>query len=505
MYRIMIAGLMLETNTFSDHATTLEDYKKRTLLFGQDILTANRGVKTELGAFTELAEKRKDVELVPVIAGNANPGGAMTDETYEYFRNAIVNGYRKADREGKIDGILLALHGAMVTETYEDGEGELLRSLREAAGPDLPILCTLDFHANLTEEMARYSSALFISRVYPHTDCYERGVDAAGFLMDMLEGKAHPAAAMTRIPLIYPHKPTDEGPMPGLIRDLLAESETPGVYSAYFAAGFCRADISIQGSSIYCVTEKDRDFAEKICRKYRDRILGEIKEYGLFFEDPEKACKEAMEYEGLTVLADIADNPGSGLAGDATELIHLLRKMNAGESEGIRDGEKIKGVAVGAIYDPDVAQQAAEAGPGAVIHVSLGGKSGPKVGKPIEMDAYVQEVSDGIYRIKGPMYHGLTINTGLSATLTSEGFTFVVISSRTQTHDLQIFRHNGVEPLDYHILIVKSAVHFRAAYKEIPCRIVPLDMPNITSFDDRKVPFRKVPRPIYPLDEINLE
>ena len=499
MYRILISGFKLETNSFAENPTTLLDYEKRSHTKGEALIERYRGTESELGAFIELSE-REDVELVPVIEGNANPGGPITRETYNYFKNAIIEGYRSA---GHIDGILLSLHGAMIVEDNEDGEGELLAALRKEAGPGVPVMCTLDFHANMTEEMVQNATALFISRYYPHTDFYERGLDAAALMMKVLQGEAYPTAALKKIPLIYPHIPTSDGPMPGLIRDLIGESQKPGIHYAYFVAGFSRADISIQGACIYCVTDNNKVLAEEICEKYYGRIVSNIHEYGIDFPDPRKACEEAVKREGLTVLADAADNPGSGLTGDATEIVHLLIASGAGESTGTYEGRATKGVAVGTIYDPEVVKQAFEAGPGAVIHVQLGGKSNPVVGKPVEIDAYVQSLSDGNYRIKGPMLKGVWQKNGPSATLLWNGFAFVVISNRTQTYDLEVFRHNGIEPLDYHILVVKSAVHFRAAYKLLDCTIVPLDMPNLTSFDERKVPYAHVPRPIYPLDEIN--
>lgn len=502
MFRIMIAGFKLETNSFSEQPTTLSDYQKRSFLFGEEVREKFTGTRSELGAFLELSEKRDDVEIIPVIDANTNPGGPITREAYEAIQKVILEGYQKAAAEGGVDGILLALHGAMVTETGEDGEGELLMALREVTGPDLPIMCTLDFHANMTEEMVENATALFISRYYPHTDFYERGLDAADLMMKVLRKEAHPAAAMKRMPLIYPHIPTSDGPMPALIEDLIGESRQQGIYYAYFVAGFSRADISIQGSSIYCVTEADRDLAEGICRKYSDRVVGNIHAYGIDFPDPAEACAEALKNPGLTVLADAADNPGSGLSGDATELVRLLAEAGAGASEGTYEGHRTKGVAVGTIWDPETVEEAWKAGPGATIHVRLGGKSNPIVGAPLEIDAYVQGLSDGNYRVKGPMVHGVWQKNGPSATLLWNGFAFVVISNRTQTYDLEVFRHNGIEPLDYHIIVVKSAVHFRAAYRLLDAEIVALDMPNLTSFDERKVPYRHVPRPIYPLDEI---
>lgn len=487
MKRILIAQFKHETNSFNPRPTTLEDYKMRSLVFGEDVLTRYRGTESELGAFIEL-ENVPGVELVPVVDGNACPSGLVTRETYAFFRDTILDGYRAA---GKIDGILLALHGAQITEDTEDGEGALLEELRAVTGDAIPIIVTLDFHANLTERMVKNSTALFISRYYPHTDFYERGKDAAALMLRVLDGTAHPVCAMRRLPMIYTHMATNEGPMPELIGRLIAESDRPEIDFATFVAGFTRADISIAGSAIYCIAENNAEAAKEVCDRYARYVLGRIQEFRVPFPDPAEAVREAIAYDGLTVLADAADNPGSGLMGDATELIHELIRQNA------------PSVAVASVWDPETVEQAYAAGVGATIHARIGGKSNPIVGKPVEVDAVVTHLSDGKFRIVGPMQNGVWQNAGRSATLRFGGFTVVVISSRTQTFDLEMFRYNGVEPLDYQILVIKSAVHFKAAYRLVTDRIITLNLPNITSFDELEIDYKHIPHPIFPFDPVS--
>ena len=490
--RIMVMGFRLETNTFSPHPATVDDYKNYEFYEGEKVLDANRGISTEIGGYIDVLEKNPDVELIGAYHANTIPRGPITREAFDYFVELYLDHYRKATAEAPIDGLLFAFHGAMVVEDYEDGEGEFLRRVRAVVGPDMPIILTLDFHANITEEMVTLSNAMFTARYYPHTDFFDRGVDAAHLMEKMLFEGARPIPCFKRIPLIYPHMGTGTGPLKTLIPKLLSESDAdPAVYGVYFIAGFCRSDISVQGSCIYALTENDAAKAKALCDKYYADVMEHLPEYKMDFPEPAKAVRDAMEFDGLTVLIDGADNPGSGLMGDATEIIHELLRQGA------------TNVGIAAVADPETVKQAFEAGVGATIHVRLGGKSSPLVGAPVEVDAKVLHLSDGEVVLTGPMSTGMTRHCGPSATLEFNGIKCVVVTKRNQTHDEQMFRYNGVEPLDLHIIVLKTIVHFRAAYEKIADRIVVLDLPNLTPIDDTKIEFKHVTRPIYPLDEIH--
>ena len=495
MYRILIAGFEHETNTFSTHATELEDFRVHIWIEGAEMLTKLKGNRVGLGAFIDLLGNDPEYELVPAVYAAANPGAAVTKEAFDTISGMITGKYLEEEERaakglcGHIDGILLQLHGAQISEYCFDAERMLLERLRTLTGPDLPVIATLDFHANLTQKMVSLSTALFPSRLYPHTDLYERGADAVALLKKVLAGSAHPTACMKQLRLIYPHMPTDEGYLASMIPEMENEPQkNRGVISTGFVAGFTRADIPIQGSCIYSLTENDPSLASAQCEKYADDVYRHLEEFRMDLTDPSEAVRLGMQHGGLTVIADAADNPGSGLMGDATEIIHELLRRKA---------EK---VIVYAIWDPETAAQAAKAGPGAVIRVRLGGKSSQAVGASIETDAYVKSVSDGKYRIKGPMYHGLDVCTGTTAVLVFEGITCVVTSVRRQNYDEEGFRSNGIEPSDYSIVVVKSAIHYRSAWKLVSDQILTVDMPNLTPLDEIRVPYRNLPRPIYPLE-----
>jgi len=495
MHRILIAHFEHETNTFNKKATDLDDFHKQAWSEGPAVLENARGTKLGIGAFIDCLENDPDYELIPAVYTAASPGGPVTKETFDTISDIILKTYANEEEKagkglcGHIDGILMELHGAQICGYDDDAEGLLLERLRKLTGPDLPILCVLDFHANLTPKMVELSTALFPSRLYPHTDLHERGEEAVALLKKIFAGQSRPAACMKRLRLIYPHMPTDEGHLATMIPAMEKETaDNENVIFTGFVAGFTRADITIQGSAIYCVTNNDPVLAQEQCEKYAADVYAHLDGFRMTLTEPAEAIRMGMEHKGLTVISDAADNPGSGLVGDATEIIH----------EALR--QKAEKVIVYAIYDPEVAKQAAEAGPGATIHVRLGGKSSDMVGAPIETDAYVKSISDGRYRVKGPVYHGIRINTGLTAVLCFEGITCVVISVRRQNFDEEAFRSNGIEPMDYSIVIVKSAIHYRSAWKLVSDQVLTVDMPNLTPLDETKVTYENVPRPIYPLD-----
>lgn len=490
MYRILLAYFKHETNNFNEKLTTIEDYKKRSFYDGTEMIKVCTGAKTEPGAYIDVFSEREDVEIIPVIMGDASPGGLVTKETFDYFKNAILNGYKVALKDGGVDGIALVLHGAMITDFSEDGEGVLLKAIRDVAGENIPIVATLDYHANLTEEMVKYATALFPARYYPHTDFYDRGVEAAQMLLDILDGRAHPTCSIKKLPMILPHKDTAEEPLCSLINDLIGESEKEGVYYAYFVGGFSRANISVQGSVIYVITENDQALSDEISEKYYVRIMKNLESFDLILKEPVLAVKDAIADPDITVIADAADNPGSGLMSDATEIFHELIRQGATK------------VATALVWDPETVLEAFKIGPGATFEARIGGKSSKIVGEPVCGKAYVKSIHDGFFTLKGPMNTGALQNAGKVAVVELNGITFVLCSNRTQAFDEEAFRAFGVEPKDYHIIVVKSSIHYRAAWKRwIPLdHIVTVDMPNITSFDEKKIDFDKVKRPIYPLD-----
>lgn len=497
-YRVLIAQFMHETNTFSKLKTTLDDYRRRWLVEGDAMIPQFKGTRNEIGGYIDAAAK---YGWQPVFgaAANATPSGKLTRETWETIRDKIVGAAKAA---GKLDAVCLSLHGAMVTETEDDAEGALLEALRGVIGSDVPMVATLDLHANATVKMARNVNALVSFRTYPHIDGYERAVQAAALVQEMLEGRKTPRCLLSQPSML---EGADHGrtTQPGEMRDLLAKADAyekePGINVVSIQVGFTWSDIPCTGPSVAVSHEPQAEArAKEIARALIDEIWRRRDETaaartGAYRSVAEgvAAARARTDRKGPLVIADGTDNPGGGGYNDTTPILQAL--LDA----------KVDSVAIGTIYDPGTVQQAVKAGVGAAIEVSLGGHTDESMGKPVKAKAVVKMLSDGIYRNDGPMNAGVESNMGPTAVLRIGGIDVVTISNRIQTTDLQVFLSQGIDPTTKAVLVVKSVQHFRAAYAPIAREILLVDSGGICSPDITRLKFTKLRRPIWPLDGVN--
>ena len=490
---VLIAQFAHETNTFSRLPTTLADYRRRWLLEGEAIVPRFRGTRTEIGGLIDHAV-RAGWDLVPAVAANATPSGKLTREAWETIRDMIVSHARKA---GALDAVVLALHGAMVSETEDDAEGALLEALRGAIGPHVPVAVTLDLHANATPRMARHANALISYRTYPHVDQYERAQQAAALIDRVLEGKARPQCLIVQPPTLCG---ADHGRtvQPGPMRDLLAMADDfekeEGVHVVSIQAGFMPADIEWAGPSVAVTHEpaqaaRAREIADALSREIWRRRDEETIAY-LGIDEVMRAVASDAGEGGPLVVADGTDNPGGGGYGDATNMLRALIDGGA------------KDAAVGHICDPAAARAAIEAGAGNKVRVSLGGHIDPAFGAPIEVEAHVQSVSDGTFINDGPMGKGTKSEMGPTAVLRVGGIEVIVISNRLQNTDLQTFLSQGIDPAARRVLVVKSVHHFRAAYAPIAREVMIVDSGALCTPDPKRHTYRRLRRPIWPLDEM---
>ncbi|MDI1285193.1 MAG: M81 family metallopeptidase [Reyranella sp.] len=493
-YRVLIAQFMHETNTFSKLPTTLDDYRRRWLIEGAAMVPRFTGTKNEIGGYID-AVKKYGWEPVWAGAANATPSGKLTRETWEHIRDMIVGAAKKA---GKLDAICLSLHGAAVTETEDDAEGALLEALRVIVGSDIPVVATLDLHANATTKMARHANALVSYRTYPHIDGYERAVQAAALVQEALQGEKTPRCLLVQPAML---EGADHGrtTQPGLMRDLLAKADVfekePGINIVSIQAGFTWADIPVTGPSVAVSYEPAAEARAKAIAlaliddiwKRRDESSSDYKSVA----DGIAAARAGAGKKGPLVIADGTDNPGGGGYNDTTPVLQAL--IDA----------KIENVAYGTIYDPATVQQAMKAGVGAEIDVSLGGHTDASMGAPVKARAVVKMLSDGFFKNDGPMNAGVETQMGPTAVLRIDGIDVVTISSRIQTIDLQVFLSQGIDPTTKSVVVVKSVQHFRAAYAPIAREIVLVDSGGICSPDIHKLKFTKLRRPIWPFDGVN--
>lgn len=493
--RVLLAEISHETNTFSPIPTDLGRFAQRELVYGQDILDRARGTKTGIGGYMDAAAAAQDgVELLPSVAASAVPSGTVTHEAYEHLLGRLLSDLATAKASpGGLQGIALCLHGAMVAEGIDDAEGDILRRVRGAAGPEIPIVSTLDLHGNMTPEMVDNADCLFGYDTNPHVDGYERAVEAFQALQNIWAGRFSPTMrlATTRMMPATINMRTAEGPMVKLFARARQYETQPGVRNVSVFGGFPYTDVEFGGLSVLAMTDNDPGLAQRIADEIA-ALAWEIRaEFLKPIWQPADAVRHAMAAPGRPViLADVADNMGGGGSGDTTLLLRTMLDLDAQD------------VGFALIVDPESVKRCIAAGPGARVRLSLGGKIEPKHGGPIECEGVVEALTDGDFVNKGPMGTGVHVSTGPTARVTVGSVQVIVTSNRLAPNDPEIFRHIGIEPTDRKILVVKSRGHFRAAYEPFAAEILEVDCPGFASPNLKHFDYRKLRRPIFPLDDI---
>ena len=485
--RLFLAMLSHETNTFSNVPTDRAQFEARDLRYGGEIVETYRGTGTCLGGMIAAAE-RLGATLVPSVAAAASPAGRVTRDIYEHVKQRMLADLAAA---GRLDGVLLDLHGAMVPEGVDDGEGDVIAAVRKVVGPSVPIAVTLDFHGNLGRDMVTQADLLHGYKTYPHVDMAERGEEAAERLAQVIGRRIRPTAAWRKPPLLPPlgSQNTARGPMRRLY-DLADEMEKdPKVVSVSIFAGFPYADIPDAGLGIYVVTDDDQALAERLAGRLARAAWEHRHEFVHSAPGVKDAVARALAAEGRPiVLADMADNTGGGAAGDGTEILRELLRVGA------------RSAVVACLWDARAVQRCMQAGIGARIALAVGGKVDDRHGAPLEVTGTVRTLSDGRFVHRGPMMTGLPGRLGPTAVLDVDDVKVILISYRWQTLDPEMIRFVGIDPLMEKILVVKSTIHYRAAFEPIAREIVEVDAPGLSSSNLSRFDFRRIRRPIFPLD-----
>ena len=488
MKTIICAQFKQETNRYAKGVSGVKEYSQREYLFGEDLVRKTfEGTESEMGGFLDTLDPC--CKLVPVLALNASPGPVTAQAVWQQVADTLL---AAIDAQERVDGILLALHGAMVTEEMEDGEGELLALLRQKVGKEMPIMASLDLHAHITAKMMEHATALFPYDYYPHTDGYATGIRAARCLWDTLEGKICPVMKWNKLDLIFPYVPTAGEHFAPLLKQAQTWRNEGTLIDATICHGFFAGDIYEQGAAVLTVSDGDPELAQSLADQLAARVWDARKLLDRQFYSAEEAVQIALDAKEFPiVLADVADNPGSGATTDSVVLLQKL--VEAGAED----------VAVAVIYDPQVVQQAQQAGVGAQIRVELGGKLAPEItGGPYTCHALVEKLTDGCFRNRDEMNRGVIMHFGDCAVLKIGGVHVIVCSSHSQPYDLQIYRYHGIDPEKMKILVVKSAAHFRASYGTIAKAIYDVETPALGPMRPQALPLAHSRRPIYPLDDI---
>ncbi len=490
--RVLAARIMHETNTFSRVLTDMAAFRRRDFHLENEIPSAYRGTRSAFGATFEAADKFGWTVVHPVSA-SANPSGLVTAEAFDELSRLVLEAAR---RQGPIDGALLHLHGAMVVEGHEDGEGELLRRLRGAIGPEAPVVVTLDLHANVTEVMAAHASALIAFRTYPHIDQYERAWQGAELLERAMRGEIRPRTVLARRPTIYGfnHGRTQSGPMVEALARAEAVERRGEALVVSVCAGFSRADIRDVGPTVTVTTDGASPRGQAVAEELMD-FAWETREINtaklLPVAEVVELARQGKPGDKPLVIADYTDNPGGGGYGDATV---LLKAMVAAE---------LPSVAFHAIYDPQAVQDGIRAGIGARTTLTLGGKTDPRMGGgPLTLEGEVTCITTGKFVAYGPMGGGVARDYGPSLVFRVGGIDVVLITNNGQANDLGQLTSLGIDPTRYRTVAVKSMHHFRAAFEPIARQVVLVDTGALCSEIYTEELFTKVRRPIHPLDPI---
>jgi microcystin degradation protein MlrC len=493
--RLLLAMMKHETNTFSPVVTDLARFSRaggKAPDSGAAAIAAYRGTGTVTGAYIDIAE-REGAEFELAIAADAWPSGPVEDAAYEAISGAILD----AVRRGGWDGILLDLHGAMVTRSHEDGEGTLLSRIR-AIDAKTPIAVSYDMHANVYAEMVEHAQVVAGYQTYPHVDMYDTGRRAGDALMRMLKGQAKPTTAWGNLPML-PHV-MRQGTADEPNRSLQARCkamETDGALCASLFVGFPHADIRNAGLSVVVTTDNDMKRAERLRDELLDAAWAQREAFVYKLEPLEQSVARAKAMTdssnpGPVFLLDHYDNAASGGPMDTTRVLaEILR-------------QRLDHVAAFGIFDPQAVQQCIDAGIGATLTLSIGGKLKmpmcPEPSEPLQVSGRVKTIFDGKYRAKGPMAAGTQQDMGHAVVLDTGRVEIVLFSRHVEPFDVNTLLSLGIDPMQKRYVMLKSRIHWRAGMSHLAKAVVECAGVGVCTSDYGQHYFERLRRPIYPLD-----
>jgi microcystin degradation protein MlrC len=491
--RIAIGGIVHETHCFAETRTTLADFREQALHEGDAILKALEGSRSGIGGMIAGAAGY-GWRLIPTLYGAALPGGIVAEGAYQAMLRGLLDHLAAAM---PLDGVLLALHGAMVTEGQLDVESDILEQVRALVGPTTPIVAELDMHGNISPRTVELADVLVAFDTNPHVDPHARGVEAAAIMERWLRGAIRPTAAFAQPPLLLAPQATGTADLPlRAVHQRGAEMEAePAVICVCVMGGFAYADTPFTGASIIVTTNDDPKLARRYAQELASLLMEQRHAALPQFLAPDAAVARALEMPGgPIILVDSADNIGGGTPGDGTD---ALRAMLAA---GVREGAVV-------LADPAAVAACWAAGAGAEVRLAVGGKTDRWHGEPIEVTGTVRALSDGTFECELPdnhfaSFYSNTIRMGRTAWLHAGGVNIVLTERKTPPFDLAQLRGVGVIPERQKLIAVKSAVAYRAAYLPIAAGVVEMDTAGLCSANLARFPYRKLRRPIFPLDDI---
>ncbi len=491
--KIAVASFSHETCTFCPRPTTVEDFEAGKVLHGEEVLENARGIPSYINGFIKAADEEDDVELVGVLAASRSRGGSsgswLTEECFDKYSQGIADGLRDA---GELDGVLLALHGAMAATGYPRPEAEIVRRARVAVG-DAPIMVTLDLHANEDGELTDAADAVFILKTYPHVDSEDIGYTAARCMIDTLRGEFKPTMALRKPGVMTPsvYQGTGESPAREIMDRVRAwERREENCYCVSVAFGFAYADVPDVGATVIAVTNDDEGLAEKIAEdvsgyiwSLREPFAG--KKLPKTSEGVAQAIKLAKAGETPVIVADHSDRMG-----DSTHVLRELMRQGATD------------FCVATISDEAAIKKLGKSRVGDTVQVKVGGHADTYSGEPVTIRGTLEYLGDCSFVLTGPMSRGDTRRLGVSAVLGfGENNHVILTPTLHQVLDDAIFPAVGLSLDDLDIVAIKSRVHFRAFYNDAAGSIVVVDAPGLGPADLSQHTYMNIPGDIYPVGE----
>ena len=484
MATIAIGGIMHESNTFSTVATDIDAFSQS---IGNNLIDKWKDTHHEMGGFIEWMVDQ-NYRMHPTLMASATPAGPVTDSAFEQLTNFLIDQLKSIP---DLNGILLALHGAMVVESYPDGDGEILKRLRDNFGESIPIVVTLDHHANVSQQMVDKSTALVIYKTNPHIDQRQRGIQAAELMVKILDGVVSPTQALAKPPMMLNilYQNTSAAPMNPILDEAKRLESQDNILVTNAAAGYPYADVYEVGPSFVVVTDNNMQIAQKEVDRLSGMLWDEHKNLTLNLPDAENAVKQAVESnKHPVILVEMGDNIGGGSPGDSTFILSELDKQNASEY-------------VVVICDPECVQSCVQAGVDNKVSLQVGGKADNQHGEPVAIQGTIRSIHDGHFIETEPRHGGQRNHDQGLTTVVAVDNSLVVLTSKRQTpFSLHQLYSLGIDPERVRMIVVKAAIAYRAAYEPIAGKIIEVDTPGLTAVNPLHFTYKNVRRPLFPLD-----
>ena len=491
--RFAILGISHETNTFSPVPADYASFESEGILRGREIVEEFSGSEATAEGFLQAA-RELGFEGVPLIHARTGPIGTITKDAFDRIVGEMIDSLRE---NGPWDAVLLANHGAAVSEEYPDVDGEVSRRVRDLVGPDLPVGIAVDMHANVSQEMVRQTTVATVYRSNPHLDARKRAWECAEIIFRTAKGEIKPVQWLEMPPMYINivKQFTGEEPMKSLVADSLEAQEAPGIISTSVAEGYPYADVEEMGMSFLAIADGDLDLAREKAVWMADRAWGRRAEMHIHVPSVREALEMAGEHAdanpdaGPVVLMDVGDNIGGGSSADSTHILEVAQRM------GVRRFLQ-------SLYDPDSVRMCVGAGVGGEVSIEVGAKTDDLHGRPVAVTGRVTRLSDGKYEDTRPTHGGYRFfDAGTSAVLeTTDDHTLFLTSKRDGNTSREQMYSVGIWPERYRIVVAKGVVSPRPAYQPIASRIILVNTPGVTTADMTTFTYNRRRKPLYPFE-----